>query len=78
MSPVKVPANLPTLVKSTFDKAKANGDVNFYPTQVAILKPVASIPVRSLLFAITLGMILTMSLLTTYSVPTSGLTITCQ
>lgn len=45
MSPVKVPANLPDLVRSTFNKAKANGDVNFYPTQVAILTPTASIPV---------------------------------
>lgn len=39
MSPVKVPANLPDLVRATFNKAKANGDVNFYPTQVALLNP---------------------------------------
>lgn len=38
MSPaVKVPPNLPDLVRATFNKAKANGDVNFYPTQVTLL-----------------------------------------
>lgn len=36
---------LPELVKSRFNNAKANGDINFYPTQVAVLKP-ESIPVR--------------------------------
>lgn len=36
---------LPELVKSKFNNAKANGDINFYPTQVAVLKP-DSIPVR--------------------------------
>lgn len=44
MSPVKVPSNLPDLVRATFNKAKANGDVNFYPTQVAVLTT-ASTPV---------------------------------
>lgn len=44
MSPVKVPANLPELVRTAFNRAKANGDVNFYPTQVAVLTP-ASTPV---------------------------------
>lgn len=44
MSPVKAPSNLPDLVRSTFNKAKANGDVNFYPTQVAVLTT-ASTPV---------------------------------
>lgn len=34
---------LPELVKSRFNNAKANGDINFYPTQVAVLKP-ESIP----------------------------------
>ncbi|KAJ4391061.1 bifunctional AP-4-A phosphorylase/ADP sulfurylase [Gnomoniopsis smithogilvyi] len=42
MSPVKVPANLPDLVRATFNKAKANGDVNFYPTQVAVLTPAST------------------------------------
>lgn len=46
MSAVKVPANLPGLVRAKFNTAKANGDVNFYPTQVAVLK-LGSIPVRS-------------------------------
>ncbi|ROV99131.1 hypothetical protein VMCG_06570 [Cytospora schulzeri] len=30
---------LPELVKSRFSNAKANGDINYYPTKVAILKP---------------------------------------
>lgn len=38
MSAIKVPANLPELVRAKFNTAKANGDVNFYPTQVAVLK----------------------------------------
>lgn len=37
MSAVKVPANLPEMVRAKFNTAKANGDVNFYPTQVAVL-----------------------------------------
>ncbi|KAF3769525.1 HIT-like protein [Cryphonectria parasitica EP155] len=46
MSPVKVPVNLPDLVRTTFNKAKANDDVNFYPTQVAVLTPAASTPIQ--------------------------------
>ncbi|KAK7703022.1 bifunctional AP-4-A phosphorylase/ADP sulfurylase [Diaporthe eres] len=38
MSAINVPANLPELVRAKFNTAKANGDVNFYPTQVAVLK----------------------------------------
>jgi len=44
MAPVKVPPNLPELVRTAFNKARASGDVNFYPTQVTILN-VNSIPV---------------------------------
>ncbi|KAI2469273.1 HIT-like protein [Annulohypoxylon bovei var. microspora] len=33
------PPNLPALVKAAFDKARVNGDVSYYPTQVAILTP---------------------------------------
>lgn len=44
MSAIKVPANLPELVRAKFNTAKANGDVNFYPTQVAVLK-LGSVPV---------------------------------
>lgn len=44
MSVIKVPANLPELVRAKFNTAKANGDVNFYPTQVAVLK-LGSVPV---------------------------------
>ncbi|POS76543.1 ATP adenylyltransferase [Diaporthe helianthi] len=43
MSAVRVPGNLPELVRAKFNTAKANGDVNFYPTQVAVLK-IGSIP----------------------------------
>ncbi|KAI0025022.1 ATP adenylyltransferase-domain-containing protein [Xylariomycetidae sp. FL0641] len=32
-----VPARLPALVKAAFAKAKANGDLTYYPTQVAVL-----------------------------------------
>lgn len=46
MSAAKVPANLPELVRAKFNTAKANGDVNFYPTQVAVLK-IGSVPVRT-------------------------------
>lgn len=48
MSPncFEAPAKLPQLVQSKFNNAKANGDINFYPTQVAVLKP-GSVPVRS-------------------------------
>ncbi|KAI1104204.1 HIT-like protein [Jackrogersella minutella] len=34
-----VPQNLPALVKAAFNKARINGDVTYYPTQVAILSP---------------------------------------
>ncbi|KAI0841607.1 HIT-like protein [Hypoxylon sp. FL0890] len=33
------PPNLPSLVKTAFNKACTNGDVTYYPTQVAILTP---------------------------------------
>ncbi|OTA90661.1 hypothetical protein M434DRAFT_397830 [Hypoxylon sp. CO27-5] len=36
--PIVAP-NLPSLVKAAFNKARANGDVTYYPTQVAILTP---------------------------------------
>lgn len=45
MASVKVPGNLPQLVKSTFGKARANGDLLYFPTQVTVLAP-TSIPVR--------------------------------
>lgn len=44
MSAIKVPANLPELVRVKFNTAKATGDVNFYPTKVAVLK-LGSVPV---------------------------------
>ncbi|OTB06766.1 hypothetical protein M426DRAFT_318481 [Hypoxylon sp. CI-4A] len=34
-----VPPNLPALVKAAFNKARANGDVTYYQTQVAIVTP---------------------------------------
>ncbi|KAI0180069.1 HIT-like protein [Hypoxylon sp. FL1284] len=37
------PPSLPSLVKAAFDKARADGDVSYYPTQVAVLTP-RSIP----------------------------------
>ncbi|KZL84819.1 atp adenylyltransferase [Colletotrichum incanum] len=37
MSPVKAPANLPELVKATFSKARSNGDLTYYATQVTVL-----------------------------------------
>ncbi|OTB20389.1 hypothetical protein K445DRAFT_312837 [Daldinia sp. EC12] len=33
------PQNLPELVKAAFDAARTNGDLTYYPTQVAILTP---------------------------------------
>ncbi len=36
---------LPELVRATFETARANGELIFYPTQVALLS-VNSIPVR--------------------------------
>ncbi|KAI1074472.1 HIT-like protein [Whalleya microplaca] len=38
-----VPPNLPALVKTAFNKARANGDLTNYPTQVAVLTP-GSVP----------------------------------
>ncbi|KAH8673541.1 HIT-like domain-containing protein [Xylariales sp. PMI_506] len=38
MSPIRAPANLPSLVRTTFAKAKASGDLSYYPTQVTILE----------------------------------------
>ncbi|KAJ8128670.1 hypothetical protein O1611_g4963 [Lasiodiplodia mahajangana] len=37
MAPPVVPSNLPTLVKEAFVRAQTNGDLLYYPTQVAIL-----------------------------------------
>lgn len=45
MTPVKVPGNLPELVKTAFNKAKLNGDLTYFPTQAAILAANA-VPVR--------------------------------
>jgi hypothetical protein len=45
MAPVKIPANLPDLVRTAFNRARASGDVHFFPTQVALVN-VNSIPVR--------------------------------
>lgn len=44
MPRVNIPFNLPELVKSAFNKARKNGDLNFYPTQVTLLN-INSIPV---------------------------------
>ncbi|KAM7196572.1 inositol phospholipid synthesis protein Scs3p [Rhypophila sp. PSN 637] len=43
MPPIKVPPNLPELVRTAFHKARTNGDLNYYPTQVALLH-VNSVP----------------------------------
>ncbi|KAA8628260.1 hypothetical protein SMACR_12879 [Sordaria macrospora] len=43
MPPIKAPPNLPELVRTAFNKARASGDVNFYPTQVTLVD-VSSIP----------------------------------
>ncbi|AEO58211.1 histidine triad-like protein [Thermothelomyces thermophilus ATCC 42464] len=43
MLSVKVPANLPELVKAAFNRARASGDVHFFPTQVTLVN-VNSIP----------------------------------
>lgn len=45
MSPLKAPANLPELVKAAFARAKTNGDLTYYATQVTILS-LDSVPVR--------------------------------
>jgi ATP adenylyltransferase len=53
MPRIKAPSNLPELVKSTFTKARSEGDLHYFPTQVTILN-VDSIPVSdSLIFTIT-------------------------
>lgn len=44
MPRIKAPSNLPELVRAVFNKARASGDITYYPTQVAIL-PANSIPV---------------------------------
>ncbi|KAI8215841.1 Diadenosine 5',5'''-P1,P4-tetraphosphate phosphorylase 2 [Colletotrichum sp. SAR 10_86] len=54
MAPIKAPANLPELVKTAFNKARANGDLNYYATQVAVLTA-NSIPVSLPQMAITLS-----------------------
>ncbi|KAM7193059.1 inositol phospholipid synthesis protein Scs3p [Naviculisporaceae sp. PSN 640] len=43
MPPIKAPANLPELVRTAFQKARTNGDLLYYPTQVALLD-VNSVP----------------------------------
>ncbi|KAI7760317.1 hypothetical protein LZL87_008407 [Fusarium oxysporum] len=43
MPRIKAPSHLPELVKSTFTKARSEGDLHYFPTQVAILN-VDSIP----------------------------------
>ncbi|KAB5515498.1 ATP adenylyltransferase-domain-containing protein [Coniochaeta sp. 2T2.1] len=43
MPGIQVPANLPALVKNAFNKARASGDLTYFPTQVTVLK-VNSIP----------------------------------
>jgi len=52
MPRIKAPSNLPELVKSTFTKARSEGDLHYFPTQVAILN-VDSIPVRVILSSLT-------------------------
>jgi hypothetical protein len=42
--PPPVPANLPNLVSAAFIRAKAAGDLTFFPTQVALLR-VQGVPV---------------------------------
>ncbi|GKT47589.1 diadenosine 5',5'''-P1,P4-tetraphosphate phosphorylase 2 [Colletotrichum spaethianum] len=44
MSPIKAPVNLPELVKAAFSKARSNGDLTYYATQVTVLNA-NSIPV---------------------------------
>lgn len=52
MPRIKAPSNLPELVKSTFTRARSEGDLHYFPTQVAILN-VDSIPVRIILSLLT-------------------------
>ena len=57
MSPIRVPNNLPELVRTAFAKARDSGHVHFYPTQVALLN-VNSVPVRlSIITASTLPLL---------------------
>lgn len=44
MARLKSPAGLPELVKATFAKALSEGELNYYPTRVALLRA-NSIPV---------------------------------
>lgn len=37
MSPIKAPVNLPELVKAAFNKARSNGELTYYATQVTVL-----------------------------------------
>lgn len=37
MSRIKAPANLPELVRSAFARARSEGDLHYFPTQVTIL-----------------------------------------
>jgi ATP adenylyltransferase len=46
MAPVRVPPNLPELVRTAFNRARASGDVHFFETQVTLAN-VNSVPVRS-------------------------------
>ncbi|KAG7291099.1 hypothetical protein NEMBOFW57_001109 [Staphylotrichum longicolle] len=43
MAPVKIPANLPELVKTAFHRARTSGDVHFFATQVTLVN-VNSVP----------------------------------
>lgn len=38
MTRIKAPSALPDLVKSAFAKARSEGDLHYYPTQVTVLK----------------------------------------
>lgn len=42
---IRAPANLPELVKTAFARARGDGDLHYFPTQVTIL-PVGNVPVR--------------------------------
>lgn len=37
MPPIRAPVNLPELVKAAFSKARSNGDLTYYATQVTVL-----------------------------------------
>ncbi|KAH6838483.1 histidine triad-like protein [Chaetomium sp. MPI-CAGE-AT-0009] len=43
MGTVKIPVNLPELVRTAFNRARASGDVHFFPTQVTLVN-VNSVP----------------------------------